>query len=103
MTHRTDNHQKTVVTVEGNPPPRSVLCALRRYGLAVAVLLATILSLTSLLRGNSTGNTFYVSPTGSDSNAGTHASPCVNPDYVSNNKASVGDSVRFAGGAYVLR
>jgi len=64
-----------MVTIEGNPAPRSVVSGLRHYGPAAAFV-AAALSLTLLLRGNSTGNTYYVSPTGSDSNPCSAALPC---------------------------
>ncbi len=97
-TYRTD-YPKTMVTIEGNPAPRSVVSALRLYGPAAAFV-AAALSLTLLLRGNRTGNTYYVSPTGSDSNPCTQTSPCATPDYAVNNKAAAGDTVQVAAGTY---
>src|SRR6266852_3867299 len=88
-----------MVTIEGNPAPRSVVSGLRFYGPAAAFV-AAALSLTLLLRGNSTGNTYYVSPTGSDSNPCTQTSPCATPDYAVNNKAAAGDTVQVAAGTY---
>jgi parallel beta-helix repeat protein len=88
-----------MVTIKGNPAPRSVVSGLRLYGPAVAFV-AAALGLTLLLRGNSTGNTYYVSPTGSDSNPCTQSSPCATPDYAVNNKASAGDTVQVAAGTY---
>jgi parallel beta-helix repeat protein len=88
-----------MVTIKGNPAPRSVVSGLRLYGPAVAFV-AAALGLTLLLRGNSTGNTYYVSPTGSDSNPCTRTSPCATPDYAVNNKAAAGDTVEVAAGTY---
>jgi hypothetical protein len=88
-----------MVTIEGNPAPRSVVSGLRLYG-PTAAFVAAALSLTLLLRGNSTGNTYYVSPTGSDSNPCTQTSPCATPDYAVNNKAAAGDTVQVAAGTY---
>jgi parallel beta-helix repeat protein len=88
-----------MVTIEGNPAPRSVVSGLRLYGPAAAFVVAA-LGLTVLLRGNSTGNTYYVSPTGSDSNPCSQNSPCATPDYVVNNKAAAGDTVQVAAGTY---
>jgi parallel beta-helix repeat protein len=86
-----------MITIEGNQAPGSVVSGL--YGPAAAFL-AAALSLILLLRGNSTGNTYYVSPTGSNSNPCTQSSPCATPDYVVNNKASAGDIVEVAAGTY---
>ena len=47
-----------------------------------------------------TGNTYYVSPSGSNSNPCTQASPCADPAYAFNNKAAAGDTVRVAAGTY---
>jgi parallel beta-helix repeat protein len=88
-----------MVTIKGNPAPRSVASGLRLYGPAVAFV-AAALGLTFLLRGNSTGNTYYVSPTGSDSNPCTRTNPCATPDYAVNNKAAAGDTVEVAAGTY---
>jgi hypothetical protein len=88
-----------MVTKEGNPASRSVVSGLRLYGPAAAFV-AAALSLTLLLLGNSTGNTYYVSPTGSDSNPCTQTSPCATPDYAVNNKAAAGDTVQVAAGTY---
>ena len=88
-----------MVTIKGNPAPRSVASGLRLYGPAVAFV-AAALGLTLLLRGNSTGNTYYVSPTGSDSNPCTRTNPCATPDYAVNNKAAAGDTVEVAAGTY---
>jgi len=89
-----------MVTIKGNPAPRSRMSSLL-YGLAAA-LVAAALSLTLLLRGTGigTGNTYYVSPSGSDSKPCTQASPCATPDYAVNNKASAGDTVQVAAGTY---
>ena len=46
------------------------------------------------------GNTWYVSQNGSDSNPCTSASPCATPDYAVNNKANPGDTVSVAPGTY---
>jgi hypothetical protein len=99
MTYRTVDYPKTMVTIEGNPAPRSVVSGLRLYG-AAAAFVAAALSLTLLLRGNSTGNTYYVSPTGSDSNSCSQTSPCATPDYAVNKKAAAGDTVQVAAGTY---
>jgi len=88
-----------MVTIEGNPAPRSVVSGLRHYGPAAAFV-AAALSLTLLLRRNSTGNTYYVSSTGSDSNPCTQTSPCATPDYAVNNKTAAGDTVQVAAGTY---
>jgi hypothetical protein len=93
------DYPKTMVTKEGNPASRSVVSGLRLYGPAAAFV-AAALSLTLLLRGNSTGNTYYVSPTGNDSNPCTQTSPCATPDYAVNNKAAAGDRVQVAAGTY---
>jgi pectate disaccharide-lyase len=87
-----------MVTIEGNPAPRSVVSGLRLYGPAAAFV-AAALSLTLLLQGNSTGNTYYVSPTGSDSNPCTQTSPCATPDHAFN-LASPGQTVQVAAGTY---
>src|SRR5438270_9698245 len=88
-----------MVIVGGNPAPRSVVSGPRLHGPAAA-LVAVALTLTLFLRGNSTGNTYYVSPTGSDSNPCTQSSPCATPDYAFNNKAAAGDMVQVAAGTY---
>src|SRR5260370_32522097 len=93
------DYPKTMVTVEGNPASRSGVSGLRLYGPAAAFV-AAALSLTLLLQGNSTGNTYYVSSTGSDSNPCTQTSPCATPDYAVNNKAAAGDRVQVAAGTY---
>ncbi len=46
-----------------------------------------------------TGNTYYVSPSGSNSNPCTQASPCATPDYAFT-VASAGDTVQVAPGTY---
>ncbi len=48
------------------------------------------------------GNTYYVSPTGSDSNPGTLSQPWKNPGYASQ-KLKPGDTLIILGGTYVLR
>jgi parallel beta-helix repeat protein len=58
------------------------------------------LNITIAAAGTSTGNTYYVSPTGSDANPCTLGSPCATPDYAVNNKASAGDTVQVAVGTY---
>jgi hypothetical protein len=70
------------------------------YGPAVA-LVAAVLSLTLLLRGTGTGpgNTYFVSPSGSDSNPCTQSSPCATPDHAFN-LASPGQTVQVAAGTY---
>src|SRR5438270_12340460 len=88
-----------MVIVGGNPAPRSVVSGPRLHGPAAA-LVAVALTLTLFLRGNTTGNVYYVSPTGSDSNPCTQASPCATPDYAVNNKAAAGDTVQVAAGTY---
>ncbi len=88
-----------MVTIEGNPAPRLVVSSLRLYGPAAAFV-AAALGLTLLLRGNSTGNTYYVSPTGSDSNSCSQTSPCATPDHAVNKKAAAGDTVQVAAGTY---
>jgi parallel beta-helix repeat protein len=93
------DYPKTMVTKEGNPASRSVVSGLRLYAPAAAFV-AAALSLTLLLLGNSTGNTYYVSPTGSDSNPCTQTSPCATPDYAVNNKVAAGDRVQVAAGTY---
>ena len=47
----------------------------------------------------STGTTYYVSPSGSNSNPCTQASPCATPDYAFG-VASAGDTVQVAAGTY---
>jgi len=87
--------------MEGNPAPLSTMFGLRLYGSAAA-LVAAALSLILLLRGagTGTGNTYFVSPSGSDSNPCSQSSPCATPDYAVNNKASAGDTVQVAAGTY---
>ena len=97
-THRTVDYQKTMVAIEGNQAPRSVVSGI--YGPVGAFVAAAALSVTLLLRGNSAGNTYYVSPTGSDSNSCSQTSPCATPDYAVNNKAAAGDTVQVAAGTY---
>src|ERR1700720_3554801 len=46
------------------------------------------------------GVNYFVSPSGSDSNPCTQASPCATPDYAVNNKAAAGDTVEVAAGTY---
>jgi Right handed beta helix region len=87
-----------MIIIEGNPTSLSRMSGLL-YGPAVA-LVAAALSLVLLLRGTGTGNTYYVSPSGSDSNPCTQASPCATPDYAVNNKAAAGDTVQVAAGTY---
>jgi hypothetical protein len=89
-----------MVTIEGNPAPRSVVSVLRLYGPAAAFVAAAALSVTPLLRGNSAGNTYYVSPSGSDSNPCTLAAPCATPDHAANTVAAAGDTVQVAAGVY---
>src|ERR1700674_3722778 len=61
------------------------------------------LSLTAFGRStpavSSTGNTLYVSPSGSDSNPCTQTSPCATPDHAEG-VASPGDTVQVAAGTY---
>jgi hypothetical protein len=94
-----------MVTIEGNPAPRSVVSGLRLYGPAAAFV-AAALSLTLLLRGNSTGMrgnsagaAYFVSPSGSDSNPCSQNSPCATPDHAFN-LASPGQTVQVAAGTY---
>ncbi len=47
----------------------------------------------------STGNTYYVTPTGNDSNPCTQLGPCATPDHAFN-IASPGDTVQVAAGTY---
>src|SRR5216683_5212578 len=89
-----------MIIIEENPAPRSTMSGLRLYGPAAA-LVAAALSLTLLLRGagTGTGNTYFVSPSGSDSNRCTQASPCATPDHAFN-LASPGQTVQVAAGTY---
>ena len=51
------------------------------------------------VNASATGNTYYVTPSGSNSNPCTQASPCATPDYAFN-VASPGDTVQVAAGTY---
>jgi pectate disaccharide-lyase len=57
------------------------------------------LSLTPLLQASSVGNTYYVSPAGSDTNPCSQADPCATPDHAFS-LASSGDIVQVAVGTY---
>src|SRR5260370_21126526 len=65
-------------------------------GLLLLVLLALLAVFVHKAR---TGNTHYVSPTGSNSNPCSQASPCATPDHAFN-IASPGDTVKVAAGTY---
>jgi pectate disaccharide-lyase len=58
------------------------------------------LNLTITAATSSTGATYFVSPSGSNSNPCTQASPCATPDYAVNHKAGAGDTVQVAAGTY---
>jgi hypothetical protein len=58
------------------------------------------LNLTIAAPASSSTANYFVSPSGSDSNPCTQASPCATPDYVINNKAAAGDIVQVAAGTY---
>jgi parallel beta-helix repeat protein len=90
---------RNMIIIDGNPAPLSRMSGLL-YGPVVA-LVAAALSLTLLLRGTrtGTGNTYYVSPSGSDSNPCTQSSPCATPDHAFN-LASPGQTVQVAAGTY---
>ena len=90
---------KTIVIIKENAAPRSKASGLRLYGPTTVVLAATMV-LSLPLRGNTVGNSYYVSPLGSDSNPCTQASPCATPDYVVNTMASAGNIVQVAAGTY---
>ena len=57
------------------------------------------LNLTIAGAGTSTGATYFVSPTGSDSNPCSQSSPCATPDHAFN-LASAGQTVQVAAGTY---
>jgi parallel beta-helix repeat protein len=88
-----------MIIIEGNPTSLSRMSGLL-YGPAVA-LVAAALSLVVLLRGTGTGtgNTYFVSPSGSDSNPCSQSSPCATPDHAFN-LASPGQTVQVAPGTY---
>ena len=65
----------------------------------LSIMLFVSFNIPIAAAGASTGNIYYVSPTGSDSNSCTQASPCATPDYAVN-KASAGDTVLVAAGTY---
>ena len=65
-------------------------------GLLLLVLLALLALFVHKAR---TGNTHYVSPTGSNSNPCSQASPCATPDHAFN-IASPGDTVKVTAGTY---
>jgi len=66
---------------------------------AIGIGLLLLLFLAFFLRKARTGSTYYVSPTGSDSNSCNHASPCATPDHAFT-IASPGDTVQVAAGTY---
>jgi len=65
----------------------------------LSIMLFVTFNIPIAAAGASTGNIYYVSPTGSDSNSCTQGSPCATPDYAVN-KASAGDTVLVAAGTY---
>jgi hypothetical protein len=68
-------------------------------GLAASASLNLTIAAAAAAPSGSTAN-YFVSPSGSDSNPCTQASPCATPDYAVNNKASAGDTVQVAAGTY---
>ena len=78
-------------------PPRKRTMALKIVAIGIVLLL--LLFLAFFVRKARTGNTYYVSPTGSDSNSCNHASPCATPDHAFT-IALPGDTVQVAAGTY---
>jgi MYXO-CTERM domain-containing protein len=72
------------------PPQQSKVLALLSAGVFFSLLLAT---------GSASAAEYYVSPTGSDSNAGTQASPFATLQKA-NNSASGGDTIWMRAGTY---
>jgi parallel beta-helix repeat protein len=60
---------------------------------------STSASVSIAAPASATGNTYYVTPSGSNSNPCTQTSPCATPDYAFN-LASPGDTVQVAAGTY---
>lgn len=78
----------------GNRTKRKALPRMKLISLLVLSLLVGPLAHAQ------SGNIWYVTPAGSDSNACTQASPCATPDYAFNKKAQPGDTVQVAPGTY---
>lgn len=67
--------------------------------LKMAAITISLLLLAFFAHKARTGKTYYVSPTGSNSNSCNHASPCATPDHAFT-IASPGDTVQVAAGTY---
>lgn len=70
----------------------------RRLLLATIILVASPVAVLSTTSAGTTPNTYYVSPTGSDTNAGTASAPWKTIGRVNNAALSPGDTVLFQGG-----
>jgi parallel beta-helix repeat protein len=82
--------------LRGRAPVRPAM-ALKLVGLAIGLFL--LLFVAYFAYKALSGTTYYVSPTGSDSNSCSQASPCATPDHAFS-IASPGDTVQVAAGTY---
>ncbi|MBS1800867.1 MAG: hypothetical protein JSS95_13715 [Acidobacteria bacterium] len=82
----------------GPHPKRRSRPAVKIAAVCVGLVLLALLALF-VIHNLRSGNTFYVSPAGSDSAPCSQASPCATPDHAFN-RAAPGDTVKVAAGIY---